>query len=577
MKRGLLSSLSSIASLEIVNDISQDVEKNMPMEAKAATYKVGSRLTSVLASPDKPLMITRSFSGEGGAFYTTDHVAHKMVSSDHLSSDGYVPNGLRRIARGLRMVAYNADFDMYVKDIIREHGLPVDDTIDWAKWLDGTFYRVAPGNAEVKDEAIHHVIIENLLVRDALGNNFSNGQAIPGKMNDAIINGMSVDQQVTWYLKQMFKFRVSEAIDWVIKHINNRNRTTPMEHSTEEGETFNIIDLQDSARTNDKNENLDNLEYQAEIKEFTDAFFPWLKQTLGEDRGNRFAQLFTLLESSTDSEWDEVVAKFETEMDRSVNWLDKNILTLSKYIRQFFNETKFNPSSILVRLLNDYDARRLKKVKSKEQRNSESVQEPIPAKASSLRKETIMPSNKRESLREKLAKNRQASMKPKKARTVREILESKRTAAQPAPKRASVRTPLTNKKAATNKYAALVRIAAEEPEQFESALVELKEFYTEQAEKVDALLSNTVEPEVELPKEASVRVRLAAKRKNTNRFANLRRIAEETPEEFGEALVELYVGLDEGAEAIENLADNTGVELPMVDEDTFTEDDNSGE
>src|SRR4051812_32699572 len=45
---------------------------------------------------------------------------------------------LARFAAWMRL-AFNQDFDLYVKEYIRAAGLPVDPTMDWAKWFNKVF------------------------------------------------------------------------------------------------------------------------------------------------------------------------------------------------------------------------------------------------------------------------------------------------------------------------------------------------------------------------------------------------------------------------------------------------------
>ena len=62
----------------------------------------------------------------------------------------------------------------------------------------------------------------------------------------------------------------------------------------------------------------------------------------------------------------------------------------------------------------------------------------------------------------------------------------------------------------------------------------------------------------DVPKTASLRARMAAKKKYASEF---RRIAMESPEQLADALVEFYNSLDEVASGVENLASNLGIDL----------------
>lgn len=106
------------------------------------------------------------------------------------------------------------------------------------------------------------------------------------------------------------------------------------------------------------------------------------------------------------------------------------------------------------------------------------------------------------------------------------------------------------------KWAKMRHVAEEGAAGVESALSTLAEACAGQAEAFDNLKENL--DLIQAPKEASLKVRTAAAR---NYAAAFKRIAEEAPEQLAEALTEAYHSLDEQAGAIEQLAENLGVDL----------------
>jgi len=106
------------------------------------------------------------------------------------------------------------------------------------------------------------------------------------------------------------------------------------------------------------------------------------------------------------------------------------------------------------------------------------------------------------------------------------------------------------------KWAKMRHMAEEAAPEVEHALNDLAEACAAQAEAFDNLKENL--DLIQAPKEASLRIRVAAARNYAKAF---KRIAEEAPEQLAEAISEAYHSLDEQAGALEQLADNLGVDL----------------
>jgi hypothetical protein len=113
------------------------------------------------------------------------------------------------------------------------------------------------------------------------------------------------------------------------------------------------------------------------------------------------------------------------------------------------------------------------------------------------------------------------------------------------------------KEAAEKAKWAKMRHAAEEgASDFEKKLAYLSELCAAQAEAFENLKANL--DLVQAPKEASLKVRVAAARNYAKSF---QRIAEEAPEQLAEAVQEAYKSLDEIAGTLEMAADQLGVDL----------------
>jgi hypothetical protein len=126
---------------------------------------------------------------------------------------------LSRFAAMMRRLAYNKEFDAYVKDSIREAGLPVDQSMNWAKYLYTIMVpRLDTQDDELIDEAIHFIIIRELVERKKLSPQNPHGfyQTIGdfrwgGKNHPGQTEALPLEKQVTEFLKKSFIFRADEA------------------------------------------------------------------------------------------------------------------------------------------------------------------------------------------------------------------------------------------------------------------------------------------------------------------------------------------------------------------------------
>jgi len=117
------------------------------------------------------------------------------------------------------------------------------------------------------------------------------------------------------------------------------------------------------------------------------------------------------------------------------------------------------------------------------------------------------------------------------------------------------------------KYAKMRHVAENAPGEIEKDLTLLADACAAQAEAYDALRENL--DLIQAPKEASIKVRVAAAKQYAAEF---RRIAEEAPEQLADAISEAYHSLDEQAGALEMLAEHLGVELNATPaEEAFAE------
>lgn len=143
--------------------------------------------------------------------------------------------------------------------------------------------------------------------------------------------------------------------------------------------------------------------------------------------------------------------------------------------------------------------------------------------------------------------------------TLREKIAARRK------EREAEKTAASEKTAAVNKYARVRQVAAEEPQAAADGLEQLGDAFGQLGEAVQALRENL--DLVEAPVTASLKERIASKRSFAKAF---RQIAEQNPEMLEGAIAEVYHSLDEVAVALENYAENMGLN-PSLDETVLEE------
>jgi hypothetical protein len=193
-----------------------------------------------------------------------------------------------KFARWLRwIVAYRADFDRYVKDIIEAHGLPIDESWNWAKWFQA---RVAPQlgtrNEEIRDEAIHATIIRVLVEQDALGRFEKLIERFPKK-----VRREPLAKQVTIYLAHIFRdYEISRTNRWIEKTYPSKE--VPMEQEDEEGEGYSLLDAPGYAAGAEAYEAVDA---DMDVAKFREGFATWLENRFVPKVAGHLIALFDIV------------------------------------------------------------------------------------------------------------------------------------------------------------------------------------------------------------------------------------------------------------------------------------------
>jgi hypothetical protein len=202
-----------------------------------------------------------------------------------------IPSSFVRFAAWMRyVVAYNKDFDMYVKAYIQQAGLPVDHTMDWAKWFSTTIGpKLMSRDIEIQDEAIHQIIIQTLAERSVLDSSNPNGFSHAIKRFPERIQNLPLERQVTVFLFQAFMWRVSAANDYIKKVIFQKD-TESMWGGTEE-QGINLLDTEEHANMGDYSA----VDADIDIDRFRRGFSDYLHNKYDEGLAEPVLTLFDLL------------------------------------------------------------------------------------------------------------------------------------------------------------------------------------------------------------------------------------------------------------------------------------------
>lgn len=417
-----------------------------------------------------------------------------------------------RVARFVHL-AFNKDFDMYVKESVRSHGFPVDEDMDWSRWWEAkTRGKFGYAGEDLRDEAVHNLIIWALVENNKLAD-FD-----PSRLNPEI-QKLPLEKQITSFLQRVF----SDRLDYIYDYINNatgKGKETPGEIQTEDG-SINLMD-----RSNSDAESAEDVHAEAEdnkiFRDFRTAFFTWLDSNESGFQKRSLEPmkvLFDLIILSDDPKPRFIAESFVELTGASKSSMRGYTEKLADALVRF--SQKAPEGLINLPLVNKLKAL-------------------APSKASSLSKD---------------ASSKESNMSLEKKLAALKAKHSKKT----APK--------------VDKYAKLRRIAEEEPEAMGDAVSELTLAFATLADAADALAENLdlvsedkLQEEVEETTDKAAKLAKKAKLKNFKFAAAFKRIAMENPGSLADALSEVYSTLDTVAEGIENLAQNLGIELAVAPE-----------
>lgn len=206
------------------------------------------------------------------------------------------PRMARFASMMFHILAFNKDFDLYVRAYCERAGLPIPVGPDgqpfrWAEWFQTTIFPKLRGpkyksTEDIRDEAIHEMLFHELGQNNVLGK-FK--EAMKNFHKD--IRKLPLENQLTVYLSKVFRGRVEKMNRKI------RDQEHPQEMSMfqpghgEEAEEFNILDTDEHAK--DMGE-VQTIESAHDIGKFRNGFYAWLKKHQSEKAAKSFIGLFDI-------------------------------------------------------------------------------------------------------------------------------------------------------------------------------------------------------------------------------------------------------------------------------------------
>lgn len=164
-------------------------------------------------------------------------------------------------------MAYNQDFTTYVNEALKANNMPADPDMDWAKWLERVYYsKLSHLSEDIRDEAIHYVLVTLLFHRDILK------KFDPNRLADSV-KSMPLEKQIASYLKSVFILSVDLARRYVKRGYGEE---IGFEDFAPEGTTEEAVDrVNDEIRQGHINPEIEQF-LGSEITKLRRAFHEWL-------------------------------------------------------------------------------------------------------------------------------------------------------------------------------------------------------------------------------------------------------------------------------------------------------------
>ena len=268
----------------------------------------------------------------------------------------------------VRVMSYNEDFNIYVHEALKAHNMPIDPKMDWAKWLKAVYQtRVSPNNEELRDEAIHEVLIHHLFEEDSdILRNFD-----PTKLTEKV-RQRPLAEQISSYLKSCFIFMMGDAIQYLKKTYPEQEVALGLTTDDE-----NRPSLLNKIQNGVIDQTEEALVHNTEIRKLRHAFDAWCMKKLRPATAKTIKQLFDLIivfDGSQGEMLDEFAQKAGLSRSRANQLLYRE---LPRYLRQFSTSPEGKNFNLAKRIRTKIENERADAERGIAP--VESVEEPLPA------------------------------------------------------------------------------------------------------------------------------------------------------------------------------------------------------
>lgn len=559
-------------------------------------------------------VLQKSASPNGMRFVLSGIGGQQALSLRQFAALGPVSPAMRRLASFVhRIVAFDATIDSYVKEAIKAAGLPVDPSMNWAKYLDRTYKSLLlklTTDEDLIDDAIRDMVIEELyqkriLSQDSTYSHFDE--------NHPSLQGKELANKVTAYLIAIFKYRKEEVVNYVKRALGvgaqGNIGLVPTESldvptDSDEGEDMKNS-LADIVKP-ETNKDIEDMEGQDELHAFLLAFQDYITRTNRENTAKTLNFISQAFEAGKEkSEIKKMIVGNPAFRGRSGNPLDVDgynfaMAQWGRLLRTFAQDPEegWADRPIAKMIVRESDELAEKKKEKKKPVTVSSLRiaapveeaqpnltaqtapppapqpaKPAPAPNPNVQQQQAVTQRNLNGLNTAQPASEEEENAPQQKATIPpEIPGVNHTASEKpmpetetaAPKIVSRRASAEQRVAArriAQKFATLRRIAEEEPQEVGEALSDLETSFKSLAEKLENLKDHL--DVTALPKEASIRQKVA----HRNTFARgLRHLAAEDPQEIENALNDFYAELNTVVGEIETLADNLGLEIKIPED-----------
>lgn len=340
---------------------------------KYSSLKIGQMLSTL--EGNYRILGTSNVAGESRfQLISADKKKRFTVTSSQLAEKVVMSPFLHRVASYFKyVIAYNKDFDLYVKEAIRAQGLPVDDKMNWARWFEKNFENKLRKHQnlldeDIIDEAVHHVIIQELFEPKKDGRTALQ-KFDPERLPDDV-KSKPLAEQVTFFLKQIFSWRYSNAYEFTNEQNGYKKRkdedAPSQQHiqlfqDGEDGE-YNVLD-----KHTVEDKGFHHVEESDEISAVHDLFFNFLKTKYRENTAENIARIFNYVVESETGKKVQFLDEFKKDTGLSEASLKTLYTKFLKEMEEFVDEIGDEADGIdLIRVIRDAKKKKIHEILSPE-------------------------------------------------------------------------------------------------------------------------------------------------------------------------------------------------------------------